>query len=315
MELASLILLVLLPPADATGDTAAAVEASLRQQLGGIATAIAPDTLVTPAMWQGEKSPMRARFVAHLTWKQPNKGSIELTSFVADPKGKPVRTTRDLTFVDQDSKTERGRAVGLVLAEMLRESPPSAWAGTAGPVPAGAVETRPSHLALGAMLAVERVQSGNWAMGPELIYDFGLSEAFRIQASGEALFSSTSQYNEIGLGLGGGWDFLRSSLGRHALGIGLEVDAFHESATFSRSGHSVGISAWNMAFGATLGGHVTVWRTLRLVGEVDLRATLRPTTQTLMITTGDDDNPRTVSYPYALSRWRPTFAFGLELPL
>jgi hypothetical protein len=310
MELASLILLILLPPADATGDTAAAVEASLHHQLGDVAIAIAPDTLVTPAMWQGEKSPMRARFVAHVVWTQKNRASIELTSFVANTKGKPVRTTRELPFADQDSNTERGRAIGLVLAELLRESPPSAWAGTAGPVPAGAAEEKPSHLALGAMFATERVQSGNWAVGPELTYDFGLSDAFRVQASGDTLLSSINQYNEIGLGLGAGWDFLRSSRGRHALGVGLEVDAFHESATFG-SEHPHSISAWNVALGAALGGHVTVWRTLRLVGEVDLRATLRP--ETLPVTTIDDNVTTTVTY--TLSRWRPAFALGLELAL
>jgi hypothetical protein len=59
MELASLFLLLLLPPTDATGEMASALEASLHAELGDVAMAMAPDRLVTPAMLEGDNPPDR----------------------------------------------------------------------------------------------------------------------------------------------------------------------------------------------------------------------------------------------------------------
>jgi hypothetical protein len=307
MELASLFLLVLLPPADATGDTATAVTASLRHELGEVSMAIAPDTLVTPAMWQGEKAPMRARFVVRMAWKQPDTASIEVFTPTTAKDAAGFRKSRDLAFSPQDSKAERGRAIGLVVAELLRESPASAL------VPPKPVEVKstaesgsPSHLVLGGMFATERVRSGNWAMGPALTYDFGFSEGVRLQASGNALFGSADQYSSIGADLGVFWDFLRSERGRHAFGIGLEVGMLRESAT-GTSDEVKGTSQWNLAFGPSLGGRLTVWRALRIVGAADLRAT----SGTMSVTIGDNANRS----QHTFSRWRPAFALGLEFAL
>lgn len=304
MELASLFLLVLLPPADSTGDIAVAVEASLRHELGDVAMAIAPDTLVTPAMWQGEKAQMHARFVAHLMWKQNNRASVELISLATTASGQGDRRTRELPFAPQDGKSERGRAIGLVMAELLRESPSSAWAGTKMSL---AGLDRPSRLVLGGMFAMERVRSGNWAVGPELIYDFALIDGLRLEASGTALFSSTYQYTEIGVGAGVAWDFLRSQRGRHALGIGLEGDVIHESAALSADNATSG-SDWHVALGAGLGGRLTVWRSLRLIGEFDVRAASGG-----MVLTAKDDTR--VTGATSFSRWRPAFALGIELAI
>jgi len=310
MELASLFLLILLPPADATGDTATAVTASLRLELGDVSMAIAPDTLVTPAMWQGEKASMRARFVVHLVWKTTNTASIEVFSPTSAKDSAGFRRNRDLAFAEQDSKAERGRAIGLVAAELLRESPAAALTAS---TPVGAAVARgsatPSHVVLGGMFAMERVRTGSWAMGPELTYDFGLSEALRLQASGTARFASADQYGSIGAGLGIFWDFLRSERGRHALGIGLEVGLSHESATLRVSDKAQSNAKWSLAFGPSLGGRLTVWRGLRIVGEFDMCATTEPLSLTI---NASDDNPKTT---HTFSRWRPVVALGLEFAL
>ncbi len=305
MELASLFLLVLLPPADATGDTATAVTASLRHELGEVSMAIAPDTMVTPAMWQGEKAPMRARFVVRVSWRQPDTASIEVftPSLAKDTPG--FRTSRELAFFPQDSKAERGRAIGLVVAELLRESPASALV-PAKPAEVKSESVSPSHLVLGGMFATERVRSGNWAMGPELTYDFGLSEAVRLKASGTALFGSADQYSGIGADLGVFWDFLRSEHGRRALGVGLEAGLLRESAA-GTSDYAQSTSKWNLAFGPSLAGRLTIWRALRIIGEADLRAT----SGTFSLTVGDDANQK----QHAFSRLRPAFALGLEFAL
>jgi hypothetical protein len=308
MELASLFLLILLPPADATGETATAVTSSLRRELGDVALALAPDSMVTPAMWQGEKAPMRATFVVRVVWQEKDKASIELLSASSSPAVKGFRGSRDLAFAAEDSKGERGRAIGLVVAELLRESPASALVpASAGAVrAAGADSGPPSHVAVGGMLASERVRAGTWAMGPKLTYDFGLSEALRLQVSGTALFSSADQYNDIGGGVGIFWDFLHSERGRHALGIGLGLDGLRESASGSGD-YAKGASGWSVAAGAGLGGRVTVWRNLRVTGDFVLRATSR----TMTLTVGDESYPR----QYSFSRWRPGFALGLAYAL
>jgi hypothetical protein len=306
MELASLFLLLLLPPADATGDTATAVTASLRRELGDVSMVIAPDTLVTPAMWQGEKASMHARFVVHLVWKKKDTASIEVFSPSAAKDSAGFRRERELNFAQQDSKAERGRALGLVVAELLRESPAAALTAPELVADKVAVEAGPpARLVLGGMFAMERVRSGNWAMGPALTYDFGLSEAVRLQASGAALFGSSDQYGGIGADLGVFWDVLRSERGRHALGIGLEVGLLRESAT-AASDYSQGSSQWSVAFGPGVGGRLTVWRGLRIVGEADLHVT----SSAMRVTVGDDKK-----LTHTFSRWRPVFAAGLEYAL
>jgi hypothetical protein len=52
---------------------------------------------------------------------------------------------------------------------------------------------------------------------------------------------------------------------------------------------------------------MTVWRKLRIVGELDLRAT----SGTMTVTVGDDANRTQRTF----SRWRPVFALGLEFAL
>lgn len=312
MELASLFLLILLPPADATGDTATAVTASLRRELGDVTMAIAPDTLVTPAMWQGEKAPMRARFVVHLVWKK-NTASIEVFSPSSATHGKDsagFRRNRELSFAEQDSKAERGRAIGLVVAEMLRESPAAALA-TAGPaadkVDKAAVDpVAPAHLVLGGLFAVEHVRAGNWAMGPALTYGFGLGEALRLQVSGFARFGSADQYVGIGADAGVFWDLLSSERGRHAFGPGLAAGLLRESATAAGE-HGGSASKWSLVVGPSLGGRLTVWRTLRMVAEVGLRAT----SGTMRLTAGEELERTQITF----SRWRPVFALGLAFAL
>jgi hypothetical protein len=304
MELAGLLLLILLPPSDATGDLPVAIEGSLRQELGAVSLAIAPDTLVTPAMYQGKAAQMPARFVAHVYWKDQDRVRIEI---VAGSQAPADRTSaRELAFAQVDSKSERGRAIGLALAELLRESPVSAWIETPrGPPPANAGQD--THLALGGMLAFEHIRNGNWATGPEATYDFGLGRAFRLGLAGAALFSSSNQYAEFGLSLGLTWEFLRSENRRHALGVGMKLGLWREAATVQYSEHSSSDSCWSGALAASVHGRVTLWGSLRLVGEVDLRGA----SSGLSLTVGDDSVKTTTDY----SRFRPLVALGLEYAL
>ena len=315
MEATTLFLLLLLPPADTAGDTAAGIQASLRRELGDVSMAIAPDTLVTPSMWQGEKAQMRARFVVRITWTSPQRVKVEMLAG-ADSTSKGYREGRDLTFDPEDGKSERGRAVGLVIAELLRSSPTSAWADGKRAGPPALLS--PSRLELGGLFTTEQPDSGMWAYGPALTYGFGLSEAFQIRAAAMALFGSRDQYKEMGATVGANWDFLRLAQNRYALGVGLVAGCMYESASFTiRSGEystTVTPSKSSAAVGATLRARVALWRTLRLVAEGGLgllsgRLSVPP------IVHVDDGRTVTVTSPVSYSRWRPGFAVGLELAL
>jgi hypothetical protein len=305
MEATTLFLLLLLPPADTAGDTAAGIQASLRHELGDVSMAIAPDTLVTPSMWQGAKAPMRARFVVRVVWKSEDEATVDLLAG-ADAASKAYRGARALAFAAEDSKSERGRAVGLVIAELLRSSPASAWAdgidAKAAPLGAPAL----SRLELGGMCAFERPATGVSAYGAALTYGFGLSEAVQLRAVAMALFGSSDQYRDSGLAMGANWDFLRLDQNRHALGVGLFAGVFYESATFGAGEYSSSPSKLNAALGASLRGRVTLWRSLRLVAEGGMRAL----SGSLSVTVGED-----VKKTHTYSRWRPTLALGLELAL
>jgi hypothetical protein len=317
MEATTLFLLLLLPPADTAGDTAAAIQASLRHELGEVSMVIAPDTLVTPSMWQGEKAPMRARFVVRVVRKEPDRVKVDLLAG-ADAASKTTETSRDLTFVPEDGNSERGRAVGLVIAELLRSSPTSAWADGHGPPMA-----TPSRVELGGMFATERAAPGVWAYGAALTYGFGLSDAFQVRAAALALFGSHDQYKDMGITVGANWDFLRLAANRYAIGVDLSAGYAYESATisFGAGGHEVDSggttaspSQSNFVVGACLRARATIWRSLRFVAEGGLRLLsgrlAGPTTLQ-----GEEGRIIQVPSPLSYSHWRPTMWAGLELAM
>jgi hypothetical protein len=313
MEATTIFLLLLLPPADTAGEMAAGVQKSLHHELGEVSMVIAPETLVTPSMWQAENAPMRARFVIRLARKDTNHVTIELVAG-ADSVAKAYRGARELTFASEDSKSEQGRAIGLVIAELLRSSPTSAWAaGKGGPVAAGAA----SRLELGAMFAAERPASGVSAYGPSLTYGLGLSEAFELRAAATALFGPSDQYKQMGITAGANWNFLRSAENRHALGLGLCAGYLYESASLTLgSGEHIAPASPTQSsalVGVALRGRVTLWRSLRLVAEGGLRLLSGRLTGPDRYN-GDDDKTIFVT-PLSYSRWRPGFGLGLELAM
>jgi hypothetical protein len=324
MELAGLFLLVLMPPADATGETAEALTAALHAELGDVTMVLAPDTLVTPAMWKGEHASMRARFVAHVLATDQNEVTVDVVANGDAPKRAQFHESRKLTFSAADSKAERGRAIALVLAELLRESPVAALI---APHPPGGGLASASRLALAGLFAAERVLPGSWGLGPEVMVGFGITDAFWVRGRGRALFGSadfqyqanndgvtrlattTDQYNSIGVGLEAVWMFLRSEHNRHTLGIGLGADVLHESASVAGE-HGQSVSGWNVALVPSLTGSATILRRLRLVGSIDAR--FLPTASTVALR---GDNNGQIVKSFTNSKFRPAFALGLELAL
>ncbi len=325
MEATTLFLLLLLPPADTASDMAAAIRESLRHELGDVSMAIAPDTLVTPSMWQGEKATMRARFVVHMVRREPDGVKVDVLAG-ADSASSTYQGGRDLAFAPEDGDAERGRAIGLVIAELLRSSPTSAWSdGRGAPQAALLVASRPE---LGAMFATERPSSGVWAYGAALTYGFGLTDALQLRAAATVLLGSRDQYKDMGISLGANWDFLRLAQNRYGLGMSLFAGYAYESATENIVGRSSTTShdsadhgtatatptQSNGVVGANLRARVAIWRSLRFVAEGGLRLLSGhlsgPTT-----VPGDDGQTIVVASPLSYSRWRPTLWAGLELAM
>ncbi len=304
MEAASLFLLLLLPPADTAGDMAAGIQAALRSQLGEVSMAIAPDALMTPSMWQGQHAQMRARFVAHVVWQNQDKAKVELLPG-SDSSENALHEVRELAFAAQDGKSERGRAIGLVIAEALRSSPTAAWAD--GIYESGALTVLgPSRLQVDGLFASQYVGQSTWAWGPCVAYGFGLTEAFRARAAGMALFSGRNTYRYMGLTAGVDWDPLRFVRKHISIGIGLVGGFFYESASLKTGEESSSPTKASAAAGANLHVRVTLWRWLRLFGE----ASDHVLSGSMSVTYGEYTKT-TVAY----SRWRPGFAVGLEMAL
>jgi len=313
MEATALFLLLLLPPTDTAGDTAAGIQASLRGELGDVSMVIAPDTLVTPSMWQGDHAQMRARFVVRVAWKDAEHAAIDLLAGASDA-AKSYRGGRQLAFAPEDDKAERGRAIGLVIAELLRSSPTSAWADGKQARPLVA----PSRLEVGGMFAAERANAGNWAYGPALTYGFGLGEGIELRAAAVATFGSKDQYKDMAVLAGANWDFLRLLDNRYAVGVGLYAGYAYESATFTVSGAGQTISSpsskSNLVGAGSLRARATLWRSLRLVAEGGLRVMSGGISRPTIVIRHDDDDPADITAPgFRYSRWRPSFSVGIEM--
>jgi hypothetical protein len=300
MELTGLFLLLLLPPSDATGETATAVETSLRRELGDVAMAIAPDTLVTPAMLQGEKPPFRARFVAHLTWTRVDRATIELVANSQGDADHGYRAARELRFSPEDRKSERGRSIGLVVAGLLREIPAAALALKPSPPVEPAAAAGHPDVAIGGMFAVERPRAGTWPTGPALYFDLPLGGPLRLRTTADVLVGEG--FLDIGTAADVRWRFLRSAGDRHGLASGLGILVLRESISVPGD-HGGSTSGWNLGLAANLSAHATIWKSLRVVGQAELRALARA-----MSLTYGDDVPVTTRF----SRWRPLFGLGLE---
>lgn len=298
MELAPLFLLLLLPPADATGDMADALQASLRSELGDVSMALTPDRLVTPAMLEGENPAYRARFVAHVTWSGKDKASIEVQSGRAAKVAAPYRASRVMSFSPRDRKAERGRAIGLVIAGLLRDSPPAVL-GTAAAPPTAAPEPVPRGLALGAVLAVQRARAGTWPVGPIFSFAAPLTDALGLQVSAGVLASDNTW--QLPLTVEARWRFLRSHDDRQALALGLGAMVLRETSTLSLD-DSENASLWNAGGVANLSGYVTLGRALRVLAQVEWQALARG----MKVRYGEEP-VRTMAF----SRWRPAFALGL----
>lgn len=314
MELGSLLLLILLPPADAASDLAAEVQAMLYRDLGQVAIAVVSDQGNVQATWQDRGGHFKSRFVSRLVWKNPRIATVNLYGGPSKAAPSDLVKTRDVSFGRGDSSRERGRAIGLVLVQLLGEMPgavgakppvetaPAAAAPAAAPVAAPVV---PHRNAFVVDMYTEHVSAENWGLGPEITVSHTLIPALQVRGFGLALFGSQDAYTEFGAGAGVTWLFWRQVEGQR--GLGLEGDVGLCRGTITTSGDDGG-SHGNVSgsFRAAATSYVHVSDSLFVGASLGLRAL----TSSLSYSFGDDHKTYR-SHP--LLRWFFTFGAGFTL--
>lgn len=305
MEFAKLLLLILLPSADAGTDMTAAIQAALYQDLGQVAIAVAPDTPSSRKSWQNPQGAFKARYVARFDWVAKRKARIELWRGDQVGKAKNRIGMREVSFAATDATAEQGRAIGLVIVQLMRELPdsdlfpPAPAAVAAAPVPPPAP---PANFFVG-RFNVEHARSGGWTYGPEVLALIRLSPRLCAQGNVFVGMDGDEGYTEVGFGAGVAYFPLQSTDLRHGLGVGLRLGAFRE---WVREGEEDEVSTkihWAPTVAGEVTGYVGIWRSLQAHAAMGLRGS----TGELSFTVGEDSSRRTYTY----GSWRPAFSVGL----
>ena len=300
MELGSLLLLLLLPPADAASDLAGAVQAALYRDLGQVAIAVVPDENSARATWQDLGGRFKSRFVGRLVWKDSLTASVDVYSGPSKATPRDLIKTRDVFFARVDSSRERGRAIGLVLVQLLRELPSSAIGNASAEVAAApAPDSIPPHAFIVSMDA-ERVSSGNWGLGPELSVAHSFVPALRVRGFGLVLLGSQDSYSEFGAGVGVTWFFWRQAARHRALGLEGDLGLCRDAAAPSGDS-SASHATLSGSLRAAVTGYVHVSNRLFIGATAGLKAL----SNSLSYRFGEDPNTYR-SYPLL----RPYFSFG-----
>jgi hypothetical protein len=278
-----LLLLILLPPADAASDLAGAVQAALYRDLGQVAIAVVPDENSAQSTWRDPRGRFGSRFVSRLVWKNPRLATVNVYGGQSKATANDLIKTRDVGFSRGDSSRERGRAIGLVLVQLLRELP--GVADGKPPVEAAAAALPVSHHpnAFIVDMYTERVSTENWGLGPELRVAHNFIPALQVRGYGLAIFGSQDAYSEFGAGAGVTWLLWRQAARQRALG--LEGDAGICRGTVTAPGEGGG-SHGNVSgsFRAAATGYVHVSGSLFVGASIGLRAL----TSSLSYSFGDD---------------------------
>ena len=309
MELGSLLLLILLPPADVASDLAGAVQAALYADLGQVTIAVVSDESRAQSTWQDRSGHFKSRFVSRVVWRNSRTATVNVYSGQSKAAPGDLVKTRDVSFSRGDSSRDRGSAIGLVLVQLLREVPGAIPGKTDGkkpiePVPAVApVSPHPNTLLIN--MYTEHVSTDNWGLGPELAVTHNLVPSLKVRGFGLALFGSQDSYTEFGAGAGVTWLFWRQSAGQR--GLGLEGDAGLCRGTVTTSGDSGG-SHTNVSgsFRAAATSYVSLSNSLFVGASLGIRAL----TSSLSYSFGDD-NKTYVSHP--LIRWYFSLGAGFSI--
>ena len=300
-----LLLLILLPPTDAASDLAGAVQAALYRDLGQVAIAVVSDENSSQLTWQDRDGRFKTRFVSRLVWKNPRMATVNVYGGPSKATPSDLVKTRDVGFSRGDSSRERGRAIGLVLVQLLRELPGAIDEKKPVEAAPAIAPISPHPNAFIVDMYTEHVSTDNWGLGPQLTIGHNLIPALRVRGFGLAIFGSQDSYSEFGAGAGVTWLFWRQAAGQR--GLGLEGDAGICRGTVTTPGEGGG-SHGNVSgsFRAAATGYVHVSGSLFVGASLGLRAL----TSSLSYSFGDD---RKTYRSHPLLRGYLSFGAGFSL--
>ena len=313
MNFPAIILLLLVPRSDVGGDVVNAMLATLmdsefHQHLVVQVDADRPGRLDVNAVSQGPQAP---NFAARMVWQDERRLSATLVVREVVSGSVPYRSiSRAVAFAPADAPHEKGRALGLVLASMLRslsgvpEASDESRANVAGNAPSnviaeGATQRHALRL-LGAMLLVS---GGEWAAGGELGYRLALWPRLGFRASvllrGGSVSGIQGHISTAGAGLGADAYLLHSP--SWTLAVTFDILAIRQgwTGTISSSDDSSGRQGntvhWNAIFRPGVEGQLRLLRWLSIVGMVGFEVAASKESST-----GEDTIVRSPSQVYPL---------------
>lgn len=308
MEFAPLLLLILIPAADTASESTAAIQAALYQELGPVGIAIAADTPEARAPWQGKDGRVLVRYFSRLVWKSPHKIHIELWEGEGPDSGTLPKAARDVAFSEADSIRERGRAIGLVLAHLLREQAPTTTGITlpkATPPPV--LQSRNS---IEASMEIETYSQANMALGPSISANVDVRDYLWVHGFVYVLQGFFHGYNEFGFGTGATWPALRTVDSRFVVGPRLEAALHREAVSPEMEDLHGRTNVWSLSLEARLWGTATIWRSLQMIAGIGARAQ----TSILKYSMDEEDSKEhETSTTYQSKRFRFHASLGLGI--
>lgn len=316
MNSAAIILLLLVPRSDVGSDVVKGALSTLttvefNQRLTVQVDADRPGRLDVKAVSRGAHAP---NFAARMVWQDERRLSVTLVVREVVSESVPYHSmSRVVVFEPADAPREKGRALGLVLASMLRSLAGIPEPGAESAVPPAsetAAETqRHAVRLLGALLLVS---GGEWSAGGEVGYRLALSphEGFRSAAllRNGRVSGITGGVSTVGAGIGGDYVFIHSPSWTAA--VALDILAIRQgwigliSAADDGGGKTGPTVHWNALFRPSVEGQLRVSRWLSIVGVVGFEVAASKESQR-----GEDTIVRAPSQVYPLFMLGPAAAF------
>jgi hypothetical protein len=282
MNVPTIVLLLLVPRSDVGGDVIKAVLSTLtatefNQQLAVQVDADRPGRLDVKALSRAAQAP---NFAARLVWQDERRLSATLVVRQVVSGSVPYQSmSRVVVFAPADAPREKGRALGLVLASMLRSLAglPEPGAENVAVIPpateiaAGGAQLHAVRL-LGAVLLVG---DGEWAAGGEVGYRLALSPHLGFRSAALVRSGRVSGIqggvSTVGAGIGADYFLIRSP--SWIMAVTLDVLAIRQGWTgvisVSDDKQTMGDTVhWNAIFRPGVEGQLRLTHWLSIVGLV-----------------------------------------------
>jgi hypothetical protein len=310
MNVPTIVLLLLVPRSDVGGDVVSAVLATLtatefNQQLAVRVDADRPGRLDVKTVSRAAQAP---NFAARLVWQDERRLSATLVVREVVSGSVPYHSmSRVVVFSPADAPREKGRALGLVLASMLRSlaglPEPGAENVVGNPISSEIAAGETQRHAIRLLGAVLLVSGGEWAAGGEVGYRLALSPNLGFRSAALLRTGRVSGIqggvSTVGAGIGADYALIHSQ--SWIMAVALDILAIRQgwigliSAADDGAGKTGDTVHWNAIFRPGVEGQLRLARWLSIVGLVGFEVAASKESQR-----GEDTIVRSPSQVYPL---------------